>query len=101
MYGEAFNFSYGERLEVLEIVNRICRLLDAPFDPVVNENATAEIPHIQLSSQKAAQRLDWKPSHGFATGLERTVLWYRDYFAQAQRHADLPTVPPITKQTDL
>lgn len=99
LYGEAFNFSYGEPLEVLEIVNRICRLLNAPFDPVVNENATAEIPHIQLSSQKAAQRLDWKPSHGFVAGLERTVLWYRDYFAQEQNRAALRTDRLVPKQT--
>ena len=86
LYGEAFNFSYGERLEVREIVQRICRLLDAPFDPVVNENCIPEIPHIELSSEKAKQLLDWKPSHGFARGLERTVRWYRDYFSPESVH---------------
>jgi len=80
LYGEAFNFSYGERVEVCDIVRQICRLLGAPFDPVVNENSTAEIPHIELSSAKAKQYLNWEPLHGFAQGLERTVCWYRDYF---------------------
>jgi len=47
----------------------------------VNENSTPEIPHMQLSSEKARQRLDWKPLLGFSQGLERTVRWYRDYFA--------------------
>ena len=100
LYGEAFNFSYGERLEVLDIVHRICRLLNAPFAPVVNEGVTAEIPHIQLSSEKARQLLDWKPSHGFLTGLERTVLWYRDYFAQERDRLGLlegsPRMEPKT-----
>ena len=82
--GEAFNFSYGERLEVLDIVHRICRLLDAPFEPVVNANAAVEIPHIELSSEKAKRLLNWRPSHGFMQGLQRTVHWYRDYFAETR-----------------
>jgi CDP-glucose 4,6-dehydratase len=81
LYGEAFNFSYGECIEVLDIVHRICQLMNAPLAPVVNENLTPEIPHMQLSSEKARQRLDWKPLLGFSQGLERTVRWYRDYFA--------------------
>lgn len=88
LYGEAFNFSYGERLEVLDIVHRICRLLDAPFAPVVNETVTAEIPHIELSSEKARHVLNWAPAHGFDKGLERTVQWYREYFAQQRDDSD-------------
>ena len=84
LYGEAFNFSYGERLEVVDIVHRICRLLDAPFEPVVNANAIVEIPHIELSSEKAKRLLNWRPSHGFMQGLQRTVHWYRDYFAHEE-----------------
>jgi CDP-glucose 4,6-dehydratase len=82
LYGEAFNFSYGERIEVLDIVHRICRLLDSPLAPIVNENSTPEISHMQLSSEKARTRLDWTPSRGFSQGLERTVQWYRDYFEE-------------------
>ncbi len=93
LYGEAFNFSYGQRLEVLAIVQRICELLDSPFAPVVNEAVTAEIPHIELSSEKARRLLDWKPSHGFDAGLERTVRWYRDYFTQ-KRDASAPLRTP-------
>lgn len=81
LYGEAFNFSYGERIEVRDIVQQICRMLDSPNEPQLNENSTAEIPHMELSSEKAKRLLDWKPSYGFMQGLERTVRWYRDYFA--------------------
>ncbi|HPV82227.1 MAG TPA: hypothetical protein PK866_03840, partial [Nitrospira sp.] len=75
------------------IVQRICELLDSPFAPVVNEAVTAEIPHIELSSEKARRLLDWKPSHGFDAGLERTVRWYRDYFTQ-KRDASAPLRNP-------
>ncbi|HMD81781.1 MAG TPA: NAD-dependent epimerase/dehydratase family protein [Anaerolineales bacterium] len=79
LYGEAFNFSYGERIEVRDIAQRICQMLDAPDNVLVNEKSTAEIPHIELSSEKAKHCLDWKPSVGFVQGLERTVSWYRDH----------------------
>ncbi|MBA2484762.1 MAG: GDP-mannose 4,6-dehydratase [Nitrospira sp.] len=98
LYGEAFNFSYGERIEVRDIVRRICRLLDAPFEPVVNENSTAEIPHMELSSEKARQHLDWEPSHGFDRGLERTVLWYRDYFSQELVRGPMYQVNPAAPE---
>lgn len=85
LYGEAFNFSYGERMAVREIVRRICQLMAVPFDPIVHANSTAEIPDIELSSDKAKGRLRWAPAHGFTEGLRRTVAWYRAYFeSQAQ-----------------
>lgn len=87
LYGEAFNFSYGDRIEVIDIAKRICRILDAPFPPMVNENSTAEITHIELSSEKARKLLDWTPSYGFFQGLDRTVRWYRDYFSQDHSQA--------------
>ncbi|MBX3332139.1 MAG: GDP-mannose 4,6-dehydratase [Nitrospira sp.] len=86
LYGEAFNFSYGQPIEVLDIVKRICQLLDATVDPVINENGTAEIPEILLSSDKAKHLLGWKPSHDLFTALERTTNWYREYFSQPSRH---------------
>jgi dTDP-glucose 4,6-dehydratase len=86
IYGEAFNFSYGEHIEVRDIVKRICQLLDPTVDPVMNENSTAEIPEILLSSEKAKQYLGWKPSYDFSTALERTINWYREYFSQPLVH---------------
>ncbi len=80
LYGEAFNFSYGEHIEVIDIVKQICHLLDVPVEVVVNENSTVEIPNMQLSCEKAEQRLNWTPSYNFTTGLERTVNWYREQF---------------------
>jgi CDP-glucose 4,6-dehydratase len=88
LYGEAFNFSYGERIEVLDIVHRIGGLLNSPLTPVVNESITPEIPHMQLSSEKARTRLGWRPSRGFSQGLERTVRWYRDHFTQPLDRVD-------------
>ena len=81
LYGEAFNFSYGEPIEVLDIVKQICRVLDVPAEVVVQEKSAAEIRNMELSCDKARQALAWTPSHTFTTGLERTVAWYREHFS--------------------
>jgi dTDP-glucose 4,6-dehydratase len=83
LYGEAFNFSHGEHIEVREIVNQICKLLDAPVDVLMKENDTAEILDIALSCDKAKRELGWKPWYDFSTGLERTVDWYRAHLSKA------------------
>lgn len=79
LYGEAFNFSYGEQIEVIDIVNKIVAILDAKVEPKVNNTVQAEIRHMHLSSEKAARQLNWTPRVGFDEGLKSTVLWYADF----------------------
>lgn len=80
LYGEAFNFSYGEQIEVIDIVRRLAELTAEPIEPLVNDNVRAEIPHMHLSSTKANDRLGWKPLFSLDEGLQQTVKWYSGYF---------------------
>lgn len=80
IHGEAFNFSYGLRVEVIDIVRRLAELTGEPIEPIVNNNVQVEIPHMHLSSEKAEDLLDWKPKYHFEDGLKRTVDWYSEYF---------------------
>lgn len=95
LYGEAFNFSYGEPIEVRDIMERICQQIDSSVEPVVNENSTAEISDILLSSEKAKQFLGWKPSYDFTTGLERTINWYRKHFISSGQSYDWSRRPAV------
>jgi dTDP-glucose 4,6-dehydratase len=85
LYGEAFNFSYGEQYEVIDIVRRVSQLAGADTSPQVVNDVQAEIRHMQLSSTKAEALLGWKPSVGFDEGLRRTVEWYSSFFGQRRR----------------
>ena len=93
LYGEAFNFSYGDQIEVIEIVERIAEIFGSPAKPLVNDSVSVEIRHMHLSSEKAKTRLGWKPSCGFDEGLRRTVDWYRTHLAgeAARRREALAT----------
>jgi CDP-glucose 4,6-dehydratase len=82
LYGEAFNFSYGEQLEVLSIVRTLMEIAGVDAEPVVENNVKAEIRHMHLSSEKAERRLDWRPEVGFEEGLRRSVDWYLAFFRE-------------------
>lgn len=81
--GETFNFSNGEPLTVLDMVERILKVMNAEGHEVkIMGEADNEIPHQYLHSGKARQMLDWKPKYELDGGLAETVKWYEEFFAQ-------------------
>ena len=79
--GKAFNFSYEEKLTVLELVEVILHLMGAEgLAPQVLGTAASEIPHQFLSSAHAREGLGWEPEYTLEQGLERTISWYREFF---------------------
>ena len=80
--GEPFNFSYGVELEVIEIVHRILQIMKSDLKPIVRDEVQSELRFLSLSTEKARAVLGWEPELGFDAGLERTVEWYTDYFAE-------------------
>ena len=86
--GEAFNFSNEDPVTVLELVNLLLELLDAPhLPPLVLNEARNEIPRQYLAARKAREALGWSPQFDLRTGLQRTIAWYRGYFGE------LPALP--------
>jgi CDP-glucose 4,6-dehydratase len=75
--GEAFNFSCGSPVTVLEIVRRIGDLLGSRLEPIVLDDARFEISEQTLSSAKARRLLDWDAKWSLAGGLAETIGWYR------------------------
>jgi CDP-glucose 4,6-dehydratase len=79
-WGEAFNFSTGNHLTVLEIVDEVLKLMHSDLKPVVTDEAPGEIRNQSLSSEKARRVLGWKPRYGMEKGLKETIAWYKGYF---------------------
>lgn len=79
--GEAFNFSYGLRLKVLDVVDHLRKIMEREdLEPDIRNEASNEIPVQCLNSEKAQRELQWKASFGFEEGLKKTVDWYKSYF---------------------
>lgn len=79
LVGSAFNFSNETQVTVLEITEKILRLMRSDLKPDVRNEATNEIRHQYLSSARARQELNWKPLFTLDEGLQRTIDWYRSF----------------------
>lgn len=76
--GEAFNFSLGLRLTVLDILNMTLRIMGrTDLEPVIQNIASSEIREQFLDATKAKERLGWKAKYGMEEALRETVAWYK------------------------
>jgi CDP-glucose 4,6-dehydratase len=79
--GEAFNFSAENPLSVTDVVGAVIREMDrGDLQPIILNEASNEIPHQYLSSEKARRLLGWSPTFTLQEGLRRTIAWYREFF---------------------
>jgi len=93
--GQAFNFSTDEPFSVIEIVAAIVHLMGAHhLKPVIENQATCEIPEQHLNSEKARRMIGWQARYGVKAGLEETIAWYVKFFAATQ-HRVLPNATDI------
>ena len=77
--GEAFNFSNELQVTVLELTERILKVMGSNLRPDVRSEASNEIKHQYLSAAKARRMLDWKPLYSLDGALEKTIQWYTDF----------------------
>lgn len=83
VHGEAFNFSTGKPMTVLELVRVIQQLMGcAHIEPDIRNCAEGEIQHQHLSAQKAKKVLGWEPAYDLGTGLSETIAWYREFLSR-------------------
>jgi CDP-glucose 4,6-dehydratase len=80
--GQAFNFSNEIQITVLDLVQRISRLMGKAVEPVVRNQATNEIRHQYLSAEKARRILGWSPLYTLDQGLQATVQWYERFLSE-------------------
>jgi len=79
--GEAFNFSNEIQIPVLELVQRILALMGSDLEPDVRSEIRNEIRHQYLSAAKARRVLGWSPLFNLDEGLQKTIVWYREFFS--------------------
>ena len=81
--GEAFNFSYGNQLTVLELVHRILVRIGSDLQPEILNEASNEIRKQYLNADKARQALGWSPLFTLEGGMDKTIAWYKDFLAES------------------
>ena len=81
LFGEAFNFSGGKPLSVLELTTKILEFMGKKDYPVqILNQSRGEIKDQYLSIEKAERILNWRPRYSLDEGLKETIPWYQTFF---------------------
>jgi CDP-glucose 4,6-dehydratase len=93
--GEAFNFGLGVRLTVLELVRKVLAMMGrTDLEPIILNQASAEIREQFMSSEKVRTTLGWYPRHNLEQGLEETIEWYRSHLVGSDFAFERAAVAP-------
>ncbi len=84
--GETYNIGGNCEQPNLEIVRRVCALVDELRPGLPHSPCTSLITYVKdrpghdrryaIDAGKILRELGWKPEHDFRSGLRRTVQWY-------------------------
>jgi dTDP-glucose 4,6-dehydratase len=87
--GETYNVGGGNQRSNLEVVTRLCALLDelrpdsefAPHRQLIRfvSDRPGHDRRYAIDARKIEHELDWHPQESFETGLRKTVQWYLDH----------------------
>ncbi|MFJ7812353.1 dTDP-glucose 4,6-dehydratase [Pseudomonas asiatica] len=86
--GEVYNVGGWNEKPNLEIVNRVCALLDELRPRADGKLYAEQITYVTdrpghdrryaIDARKLERELGWKPAETFETGIRKTVAWYLD-----------------------
>jgi CDP-glucose 4,6-dehydratase len=98
-FAQAFNFGPepDANRTVRELVEEVLRHWPGAWEQVPQEKHLPEAPLLSLAIDKARETLGWRPRWDFTKTVHRTVSWYRDYFARAQKW-DPPSMIDFTQE---
>ncbi len=84
--GETYNIGGNAESRNIDLVEMLCAILDRllpdspnrPHDRLISfvRDRPGHDRRYAIDAGKAATELGWRPKHGLADGLERTVRWY-------------------------
>ncbi|MDT8447113.1 MAG: dTDP-glucose 4,6-dehydratase [bacterium] len=86
--GECYNIGGNNELTNLQVVHRICELLDRlrPKPQGSYKDQITFVPdrpghdrRYAIDAEKIHQELAWEPTETFATGFEKTIRWYLEH----------------------
>jgi len=84
--GETYNVGGWNEMPNIEIVNRVCGLLDELRPRADGASYSTQISYVKdrpghdrryaIDARKIERELGWKPAETFETGIRKTVEWY-------------------------
>jgi len=79
--GEVFNVSSYENLSVIEVVEKVEKILGEKIKYKILSRAINEIPKQSVNFNKIKKSLAWSPKNNFNKTIPGILLWYKNYFS--------------------
>jgi dTDP-glucose 4,6-dehydratase len=89
--GEVYNIGGSSEMANIDVVQTLCRMLDAERPRADGAAYASQITHVQdrpghdrryaIDVRKIVRDLGWQPAESFESGIRRTVRWYLDHQA--------------------
>lgn len=73
--GEAFNFTSGQPMTVVEVVKSVAESLEFEIDPIIGNDSHTETNRVVLDDRKARSDLNWEPKFPLDYGIKQTAEW--------------------------
>lgn len=78
--GQAFNFGTGKPISVIDLYNKIIKLMGKNTKPKILGEAKNEIDRQYLAIDKVKKILKWQPKYTIDQGLKETIEWYKNNY---------------------
>ncbi len=75
--GQTMNLATGARISLLDLVEKLNRLMGTSFEPILAPARPGDIKHSRADVSRAGELLGYEPVVEFDAGLARTLEWYR------------------------
>ncbi len=76
--GKCFNIACGKSITLLELVEKINKILGKNIKPVFEDFRKGDIKHSLADISEAKHKLKYKVEVDFEEGLRRTIEWYKN-----------------------
>lgn len=85
--GECYHLSTDRFISIRELVEMICRMMDANFADVaeVTDDRPGKDAAYTLDSSKARRSLDWRDTVALEDGVRATIAWVDEHLAEIRR----------------
>lgn len=87
--GETYNIGGNNEKKNIEVVNKICELLDELSPRQDGKSYAEQIVYVKdrpghdmryaIDASKITRELGWKPQETFESGIRKTVIWYLEH----------------------
>ena len=81
--GRVLNIACGERHTLNETFRVLAGLLDFREQPIYGPTRTGDVRDSLADISAAREAFGYEPAIGFEEGLQRTVAWYREQYAES------------------